>query len=109
MSTPSPSLYSVPYFLAILVAAADGNVAPETDITGRERFNVPYADNNGAGEPNYVDMGAYESPTVWFVDVNANPDGNGTSWDDAFDDLQDALVNKALDGNEIWVAGAAEA
>ncbi|MHC4389325.1 MAG: PKD domain-containing protein, partial [Planctomycetota bacterium] len=52
------------------VDAADGDAAPATDITGLGRADVPYADHNGVGSPDYTDIGAYESPTVWFVDVN---------------------------------------
>ena len=51
-----------------------------------------------------VDMGAYElrrSLTI-YVDVNACGNNNGTTWDNAFNDLQDALA-VAYPGNEIRV------
>ena len=38
-----------------------------------------------------------------FVDANAEPGGNGKSWQTAFDDLQDALAAAQAD-DEIWVA-----
>ncbi|GAH64971.1 unnamed protein product, partial [marine sediment metagenome] len=88
------------------VDVADGNAAPETDIAGRARIDVFYADNNGVGAPDYADIGAYESLTLWFVDANVTGgDNNGTSWDDAFAYLQDALdYNDVNSGDEIWVA-----
>ncbi|MHC4572693.1 MAG: S8 family serine peptidase [Planctomycetota bacterium] len=42
------------------IDAADGNVAPETDILGQSRMDDPNWSNIGIGDPNYVDMGAYE-------------------------------------------------
>jgi len=42
--------------------------------------------------------------TIHYVDVDATTGGNnGSTWADAFTDLQDAL-GAAVDGNEIWVA-----
>ncbi len=40
---------------------------------------------------------------VIFVDLDAEPGGNGQTWQTAFDDLQDALA-AAQAGDEIWVA-----
>lgn len=88
------------------VDSADGTVAgfDANDITGRGRVNVPYMADRGAGEPNgYADIGAYESPTVWFVDDDASGNDDGNSWENAFEYLQDAF-GVAEDGNEIWVA-----
>ncbi|MBN2019515.1 MAG: right-handed parallel beta-helix repeat-containing protein [Sedimentisphaerales bacterium] len=77
-----------------------------TDVTGHARIDVGYVDNKGVGDPNYADIGAYESQTIWFVDKDASGGANdGSSWDDAFTDLQSALA--VADGNdnaEIWVA-----
>ena len=42
------------------IDAADGNVALATDISGKSRFDDPNTPNTGVGDPNYVDMGAYE-------------------------------------------------
>ncbi|MBK9017855.1 MAG: hypothetical protein IPM82_29570 [Saprospiraceae bacterium] len=53
-----------------------------------------------------VDMGAYESTAGNIIYVNLNVQGgnqDGTSWPDAFSDLQDALAVAAY-GDEIWVA-----
>lgn len=41
--------------------------------------------------------------TIWFVDANAGGSNAGTSWADAFTDLQDALAATGGD-DEIWVA-----
>ncbi|MHC4867720.1 MAG: PKD domain-containing protein, partial [Planctomycetota bacterium] len=94
------------------VDRADGNCttvpgieAPDTDITGQKRIDVPYRTNYGAGDPNYVDIGAYEVVTIWFVDGDATGDDEGTSWDDAYTDLQDALAEaNSANEDEIWVA-----
>ncbi|MHC4498877.1 MAG: right-handed parallel beta-helix repeat-containing protein, partial [Planctomycetota bacterium] len=83
--------------------AADGAEAPTTDISGLARTDFIYVDNTGVGDPNYADLGAYESPMVWFVNEDATGANNGTCWDDAFTNLQDALA-EASDGHEIWVA-----
>ncbi|MHC4098260.1 MAG: right-handed parallel beta-helix repeat-containing protein, partial [Planctomycetota bacterium] len=52
-----------------------------------------------------VDMGAYElqRPQTLYVDDNASGKNNGSSWDDAFNDLQKALA-VAYTGSEIRVA-----
>ena len=41
--------------------------------------------------------------TIWYVNTAAAPDGNGASWDCAFQDLQLALA-AAGSGHQIWVA-----
>lgn len=41
--------------------------------------------------------------TRFYVDQDATGANNGTSWDDAFTDLQDALA-AAVSGDEVWVA-----
>ena len=41
--------------------------------------------------------------TIIYVDADANGLNNGTSWTDAYTDLQSALTEQAV-GNEIWVA-----
>jgi len=46
------------------IDAADGNAAPATDILGFGRFDVGSVDNNGVGDPNYADIGAYEFGVV---------------------------------------------
>jgi hypothetical protein len=48
-------------------------------------------------------MPTAQAQTIWYVDQDAAPGGDGTSWATAFDDLQDALdVDQA--GDQIWVA-----
>ncbi len=42
-------------------------------------------------------------PTVWYVNQNANGQGSGTSWANAFTHPQEAL-NVASSGDQIWVA-----
>jgi len=43
------------------------------------------------------------APSTVYVHHGAAPGGDGTSWDTAFNDLQDALAD-AFPGDEIWVA-----
>ncbi|MBL7944381.1 MAG: hypothetical protein JNM00_16595, partial [Flavobacteriales bacterium] len=52
-----------------------------------------------------VDRGCYENQLggVIYVDVDAGGADNGTSWANAFNDLQDALAIAAA-GSDIWVA-----
>jgi len=45
--------------------------------------------------------------TILYVDLDAAGADNGTSWGDAFTDLQDALAASAGGGYEIWVAEGA--
>lgn len=42
------------------IDSANGNVEPATDILSQGRFDDPNWTNVGIGDPNYVDMGAYE-------------------------------------------------
>ena len=39
-----------------------------------------------------------------FVDVNASPGGQGTSWEDAIDNIQGAITGATASGCEVWVA-----
>jgi len=85
--------------------SADNTVAPDRDITGRARMNVLYIPNIGSDSSHFTDMGAYESPAVWYVNNNNSSDsrGKGWSWDSVLNDLQEA-IEKAMPGDEIWVA-----
>ncbi len=54
------------------------------------------------------DLGCYEfdlptTQTIIYVDASATGANNGTSWPNAYKDLQDA-INAATQGNDIWVA-----
>jgi parallel beta-helix repeat protein len=72
---------------------------PSMDLDGRPRI----LDGNDDGMA-VVDMGAYEvNLNIIFVDRDAKGNNNGTSWSDAYLDLQDAF-DDATSGNEIWVA-----
>lgn len=75
-----------------------------TDIEGSVRpFDYPGVDNNG--ELPDFDMGAYEhqGPRIVYVDDDATGANDGSSWDNAFNDLQDALAD-AIWGDRIHVA-----
>ena len=66
----------------------------------------PVTDQRGVLRPQSgpCDIGAYEyQPVIHYVRWNANGANNGTSWADAYSDLQSAL-SAAASGEEIWVA-----
>jgi hypothetical protein len=50
----------------------------------------------------WIILPAYAQGPI-YVDQNASGNNNGTTWNDAYLDLQDAL-SVAADGDEIWVA-----
>jgi probable HAF family extracellular repeat protein len=94
----------------------DSNTAEQTplDLAGQPRFKESCQSNTGNGKPPLVDLGAYEhqvaplNQPVIYVNDDASGANNGTSWNDAFVDLQDALCTAAVSGgavDEIWVAG----
>ncbi len=97
------------------IDAGDNAAVPptvDTDLDDRPRFiDDPDTPDTGNGAPPIVEMGAYEfdaaSPPRLFVDGDATGANNGTSWTDAFRDLQDALNAAAGSSgavHEIWVA-----
>ena len=74
-----------------------------TDLDGRtRREDLPSMADTGNGFAPLVDMGTYEA-RVLYVKVGTMGADDGSSWEDAFTDLQDALAS-ALGGDEIWVA-----
>ncbi len=100
--------------------AGDSNLLPadSRDLDGdgntTEKIPLDLAGNTRVLGAN-VDLGAYEgaelspAPTpaairTIFVRANAGGSNNGTSWVDAFTDLQGALA-AAKSGDTIWVAG----
>jgi parallel beta-helix repeat protein len=91
------------------IDAGDNTAVPGgivTDLDGRPRFlDDPVTVDTGNGTPPIVDMGAYEYKPTIYVDANATGANNGTSWEDAYNYLQDALADPNLIGPaEIWVA-----
>ena len=75
---------------------------PLTDYFGNDRI----IDGNGDSTAT-VDMGAHEyDPSqvlgAWFVDGSISASGDGTSWEQAFQTIQEA-ANAAANGNEIYV------
>ncbi len=85
-------------------AGSNTDFPPEvtTDLDGNDRFYN--------GSP--VDMGAYENQgvvccpagNILYVNHAATGKNNGTSWANAFTDLQDALASTCSGINQIWVA-----
>jgi hypothetical protein len=87
---------------------AGSNDAPNLPLTDFEG-DARVLDGDGDGTA-IVDMGADEMseeppppPALIFVDADATGNDTGTSWEDAFNDLQVAL-EAAASGDQIWVA-----
>jgi len=79
------------------IDVGDPTVAPLKDVTGRVRLDVPYREDS----PDcYHDIGAYESPVIWFVDKTPPDNGNdGTSWENAYYEVY-VSVNRGCGG--LW-------
>jgi len=83
----------------------------DADLNVR-RFDDPVTLDSGNGFAPIVDLGAYEFsspsiPPILYVDDSVSGGNVGTSWNDAFADLQTALTTALAAGsrvNEIWVA-----
>lgn len=77
------------------INAGDNTAVPAavtTDLDGNPRIRG-----------GIVDMGAYESRVVFFVDIDAAGANDGSSWADAYNYLQDALMMVPA-GEEIRIA-----
>jgi hypothetical protein len=84
-----------------LYTNAGGDLANDTDLGGNPRLF------DGT-----IDMGAFENPTscppanILYVNAAATGNNDGSSWTDAFTNLQDAidLADACTNVNQIWVA-----
>jgi hypothetical protein len=79
--------------------AATSAGAPATDFDGDAR---PQSGGYDMGYDEVV-PNCPAPGTIWYVNAAAAPDGNGASWDCAFQDVQLALA-AASSGHKIWVA-----
>jgi hypothetical protein len=80
---------SIPRDIGDMDGDGDTNEPTPWDLDGRPRIIEGVHDGNAV-----VDMGAYETVTqtrICYVDADANGANDGTSWQDAFNYLQDAL------------------
>jgi autotransporter family porin len=107
------------------IDAGDGEVAPETDIEGNPRYKdkkVPtglmaqkvITGQFGKGEPVIIppaDMGAYERQEdsvvepmdVIYVRSDVASNGEGSSWDSTYKNLQQAMDHAFSAGADVWV------
>lgn len=76
---------------------AGGDLINDVDLANNPRLS------NGI-----IDLGAYEnqcpSGNILYVNANATGANNGSSWTNAFNELQDALSLTCANTTEIWVA-----
>ncbi len=80
-----------------------------TDLDGNPRYlDDTTMPDTGNGTPPIVDMGAYEYRLTFVVFVKENATGNndGSTWEDAYTSLQDAMTQAQSDPDviNIWVA-----
>jgi len=77
------------------------------DLQDNTRFtDAPTVPDTGSGTAPIIDMGAYETPPeVVYVDLSATGGAdNGTSWGNAFLDLQDGMHWAKSGPVQVWVA-----
>ncbi|MBN2549407.1 MAG: hypothetical protein JXB15_09635 [Anaerolineales bacterium] len=91
------------------VDAGDNSAVPVVVVNDR-MGNPRFVDDStivdsGAGLSPIIDIGAFEKPPATiYVDLNAGGADDGTSWVDAFIDLQSALYWAQSGATKVWVA-----
>lgn len=91
----------------------DGNVSEPlpVDAKGLARLVDDQRPDEGSGASPFLDLGAHEferATRIYFVDASVDEDGNGNSWEKAFQKLESAFI--AIQGEpqpkpvEVWVA-----
>ena len=94
--------------------SANGNYRLATGSPALDAGNNSYnstgedLDDENRIQNSTIDMGAYEgfssfTEDIFYVNVNATGNNDGTNWANAFTDLEDALA-KAASGDQVWVA-----
>ena len=94
-----------------LVNKRDGTITytANSGFIGEDRFEYTVADNDGARSNiarvtiQVFGEDRHPGPDIWYVDQSATGVADGTSWENAFTNPQDALVN-AGEEDQIWIA-----